>query len=962
MDAERYSKIDSLVEAALEMKPDERSSFLERACAGDADLRREVESLLDACHDAESFIETPAMEMAARSLAEDSSLSLRGKTVGRYQVMSLLGEGGMGEVHLALDAKMNRKVALKLLPVQFTQSPDRIARFQRESRAASALNHPNIVTTYEIGVDRGIHFIASEYIDGDTLRRRISRGKLSMKEALDITIQAASALAAAHAAGIIHRDIKPENVMVRRDGYVKVLDFGLVKLTELGGSDPNQSDVSHSTQSGTVLGTINYMSPEQALGQEMDSRTDIFSLGVVLYEMVTGQQPFKGATAASTFDAILNRPPAPVRSSSPDVSIELERIINRALEKDRDIRYQTASDLRAVLKRLQRNLDSGITASTDSAPTPSLLGARRLVSRWWMGAAIALGIVAVVVPVSLLVGQTLLTKSSADWLTATATKMTSSAAPEYFPSLSPDGKSLVYASRASGNYDIYLKRIGSRKTANLTEDSQAEETQPAFSPDGKRIAFRRRGGPDGGGIYLMTENGESARRLTDFGYNPAWSPDGKEIACTENLVETSNRSTIPSRLWIVNSATGASRNLAVGDAVQATWSPDGRRLAYWGVHKGSQRDIWTVAVNGGEPVQVTDDSFIDWNPVWSPDGEYLYFISNRQGVMSVWRVAIDQSTGRARKEPEPVPTPSSDTQHISFSSDGTRLAYVQASYIQRIEKLTFDPATEKIVGSTAEVIDSSGEVTSPSVSPDGQVLVCQSSGVHPDIISLKLGSPILNQLTDEDTNEMVPVWSPDGRRIAYYSNKSGAYQIWTINPDGSGAQEITGARAPGAVLPVWSPDGSRMAFSLFGSKTLIMDLKKPWKDQTPIETASSDSDGIGHFVAHSWSSDGKSLAGSGYQTLYVGLFAYSIEAQHYEQISAFGFAPKWLRDNRRLVFYNEDKVFLTDTQSKRPRELFSFAPDSLTGIDISRDNRSIYVSAASTEADIWVLSLESADR
>ena len=957
MDAERYSKIDALVEAALEMKPEDRASFLERACTGDAALRREVESLLDACHDAEDFIETPAMEMTARELAEDSSLSLKGKTISRYQVTSLLGEGGMGEVHLAYDAKMNRKVALKLLPAQFTQSPDRVARFQRESRAASALNHPNIVTTYEIGIDRGIHFIASEYIEGETIRRRIDRGRLSAKEALEIAIQVASALAAAHEAGIIHRDIKPENLMVRRDGYLKVLDFGLVKLTELGDSDPSKSAVSHSTQSGTVLGTINYMSPEQALGQEIDSRTDIFSLGVVLYEMVTGQQPFKGATAASTFDAILNKPPAPLRSSNPDVSIELERIINRALEKDREIRYQTASDFRAVLKRLQRTLDSGITASADEATSSSLSAPSPVVSRWWMRTAIVLVLLAIVVPATLLVVQMLLGKSSSDWLKATATKMTSSAGPEYFPSLSPDGKSLVYASRASGNYDIYLKRVGSRKTTNLTEDSPAEETQPAFSPDGKRIAFRRRGGSDGGGIFVMTENGESAKRLTDFGYNPAWSPDGKEIVCTENAVETSNRSLIPSRLWIVNSSTGESRNLAIRDAVQATWSPDGRRLAYWGIH-GSQRDIWTVAVDGGVPVQVTDDSFVDWNPVWSPDGEYLYFISNRRGVMSVWRVAIDQSTGRARREPEPVPTPSSDAQHISFSSDGTRLAYVQASYAQRIERLTFDPATEKIVGNAAENIDSSGEVTSPSISPDGQVLVCQSSGVHPDIVSLKLGNSILHQLTDEESNEMVPVWSPDGRRIAYYSNKSGAYQIWMMNPDGSGAQEVTSVQAPGAVLPVWSPDSSRMAFSLFGSKTLIIDLKKSWKHQTPIETVSSEADGIGHFVAHSWSSDGRCLAGSGYQTFHIGLFSYSIEAQHYVKISEFGLAPTWLRDNRRLVFYFEDKVFLTDTQSKRPRELFSFAPNSLSGIDISKDNRSIYVSTSKTEADVWMLSLD----
>ena len=380
MNADRYLKIDELIDAALEVELSERASFLDKACGDDSGLRDEVESLLAAYHDAENFIESPALEVAARSLAEDSILSPTGKTIGRYRIMSLLGEGGMGEVYLALDTQMNRKVALKLLPAQFTQSPDRVARFQRESRAASALNHPNIITIYEIGQDRGVNFIASELVEGVTLRRGINRGKFNVKEAVEIAMQVASALSAAHAAGIIHRDIKPENLMVRRDGYVKVLDFGLAKLTELGDSDPNQSGLSNSTQAGTVLGTINYMSPEQARGQEIDSRTDIFSLGVVLYEMVTGHQPFKAATAASTFDAILNNPPAPVTSSSPDASTELVRIINRTLEKDRDVRYQTASDLRAELKLLQKNLDSQASVSTNAVSTSGTTVATRRVS------------------------------------------------------------------------------------------------------------------------------------------------------------------------------------------------------------------------------------------------------------------------------------------------------------------------------------------------------------------------------------------------------------------------------------------------------------------------------------------------------------------------------------------------------------------------------------------------------
>ncbi len=956
MNADRYLKIDELFDAALELQADERASFLDHACESDAELRREVESLLDAYHKAQEFIETPAMEIAARSLAADSDLSLSGKTIGRYEIISLIGAGGMGEVYLARDPQMNRNVALKLLPQHFTRLPDRVIRFQRESRAASALNHPNIITIYEIGQDRGINFIASEYIEGDTLRRRIQRGKLSMKESVEIAIQVASALEVAHSAGIVHRDIKPENIMIRGDGYVKTLDFGLAKLIDITDSDPNQFD--QATESGTVLGTVNYMSPEQARGQEMDSRTDIFSLGVVLYEMVTGQQPFKGATIASTFDAILNKSPAPITSSNPDLSAELERIISRAMEKDRDIRYQTASDLRAVLKRLQRNLDSGITASAGAVSTSSLAATKHFVSHWWMKAAIASIVLA------LLVASAWLFLPRRDeringirWQNAAALKITDQQGAEMFPSLSPDGKSLVYVSRAAGNDDIYLKRIGSRKPANLTEGDEAQDTQPAFSSDGKRIAFRRTDS-DGGGIFVMTETGESVKQLTKFGYNPAWSPDGKEIACAENSVESANRGLIPSRMWIVNSATGESRELRVSDAVQPNWSPDGQRIAYWGVHNGAQRDIWTVGVNGGEPVQVTDDAFSDWNPVWSPDGNYLYFISNRKGVMNLWRVAVDESSGRAMSEPELVPVPSSNTRFMTLSSDGRHLAYVQANYTENIEKISFDPASGKAVGNPVEITKSSSQLTFPSISPDGQVIVCQSAGTQLDVFSVKVGNPAINQLTDEETNEMLPVWSPNGRRIAYYSNKNGAYQIYLIDPDGSGARQITDADAPGAVLPVWSPDGLRMAYSLFGGKSFIMNLNKPWREQTPVETPAVTVN-RSHFVASSWSPDGKYLVGRAFENnIYAGIFAYWIEKRSYEMISESGFVPRWLSDSRRLIFISEDKIFLTDRLSKKPREIFSFAPDRLTGLDISKDNRFIYVSLASTEADIWLLTIK----
>jgi eukaryotic-like serine/threonine-protein kinase len=961
MDAEQYKRVDELLDEVLELEPENRPAFLDKVCGSNLQLRREIESLLQTCHQLGDFIETPALEVAAQSLADDSDLTLTGRQIAHYKIISPLGSGGMGEVYLAEDSRLGRRLALKLLPAHFTRDADRMARFQRESRALSALNHPNIITIYEVGEDRGRHFIASELIEGDTLRKRIQRAKLSLKETIDITLQTASALSAAHAAGIVHRDIKPENIMIRRDGYIKVLDFGLVKRTGVsnlyGGDD---SQFSLPTQSGAVLGTVNYMSPEQALGQAVDPRTDIFSLGVVLYEMVTGQSPFKGATVASTFDAILNKQPPALSSVNPNVSMELERIVNRALEKDRETRYQTAADFRAVLRRLQKSLDSEITASANKVSTANLPPAQTRVAHWWK--TLALGLSAAILLLAFAALPVLLQRpeaGAADWQKAIAAKLTNQQGREFFPSLSPDGQSLIYASHLSGNYDIYSKRLGSRKIFNLTEGSAAQETQPAFSPDGKRIAFRRTNVDGSGGICVMSETGESDRPLTPFGFNPAWSPDGKEIVCAELSVESPSRAQARSRLWMINAQTGEARIFFEGDAVQPNWSPHGQRIAYWSFDaENSQREIWTIPAGGGEPVAVTSDNFTDFSPVWSADGKHLYFISSRNGTMALWRVAIDEATGKVDGKPQLVPIPASRIQHITFSGDGKHLAFVQVSASQNIEKLAFDPLLGKVIGEPSAITHSSSEVTAPAISPDGLTLAFQSLEGKPDILTLKLNGTIPNSVTEDQASDASPVWSPDAKRLAFQSNRSGSQQIWTINPDGSGARQITQEAAPGAVLPVWSPDGWHMAYSLFGGKTFLIDLRKSWEEQTPVATPSG-FDNITHFVARSWSPDGKCLAGSGYTNAIgiVELLIYDIAGNRYEKLSEVGNAPRWLNDNRRLIFIYTDKLFLVDRQSRKPQEIYTFAPKSLSGMDISKDNRSIFVSTADAQADIWLLSI-----
>lgn len=969
MNPTRWAQIDHLLDEALERAPQERASFLADACGGDQELRREVESLLQAhAQAADGFLQAPALEVAAKNLAGESHRSLVGQMLGPYSVISALGAGGMGEIYLARDTRLSRKVALKLLPKQFTADAARVRRFETEARAASALNHPNILTIYEIGRVGAEHFIAAEYIDGVTIREQLNQGKLAIKEALEIAVQIASALAAAHEAGIVHRDIKPENVMRRRDDYVKVLDFGLAKLTErhpsLAHTRGDDADIGQ-TNPGTVLGTISYMSPEQSLGYEVDRRTDIFSLGVLLYEMLAGVVPFKGTTNAALLDAIVHHQPLALTAVRADAPVELEHIIKRALEKDRELRYQTASDLRADLKLLQRKLESAPASSFSHNPSRRALPKpARKISKLWSG----LAAITLLVVIGLAWWRwTADHDAPLAWSRAAATRLTGFGGEELFPAFSPDGKEFVYARNEKNNWDIYQQRLTASEARNLTEDSPEDDTQPAYSPNGDWIAFRseRRGG----GIFVMGATGEAARQLTNFGYHPDWSPNSKEIVFSSVPTADPTSRGSYSRLHAVNVVTGQLREIPAGrDAVQPRYSPKGLRLAFWGRNRGVQRDIWTVAPQGGDLVQVTNDEGLDWNPVWAPDGKFIYFISNRKGAPSLWRVPVDEASGRATGEVEPLIGPLAQSWQLNIAPDGRRLIYVEKQSRENIYAVNFDPLKYQKIGEPFPILESARRSSAPDVAPDGQRLTFYSRGeTNEDLFVMKTDGTGLSQLTNDAASDRLPRWAPDGKRIIYYSNVSRSYEIWAINPDGSGRQQLSfnNGQSRGfnkglsIVYPLPSPDGRWIAYCVAAGETFLLDAQKTWQEQQPQALPFIEPEQV-WFIAWSWSPDAQKLAGwsSNRNGEIDSSYIYSLASRQFEKIADLGRRQYWLSDNRHLLCIDGGRIYLLDSQTHNTREILEIPRREIRSASIAPDRRRIYFSLVADESDIRMLTLE----
>jgi serine/threonine protein kinase len=861
--------------------------------------------------------------------------------VDHYRILETLGGGGMGIVYRAEDTRLGRIVALKFLPPELTRDPVAKARFLQEARTASALDHPNICTIYDVGeTEEARLFIAMPCYDGETLRQRLEHGPLPVDEAVDVAWQIARGLAKAHRQGIIHRDVKPANLMLTADGVVKILDFGIAKLAGAAGI----------TLTGLPLGTPAYMAPEQMRGEEVDVRTDLWSLGVVLYEMLAGRRPFPGDHEVVVRHGILNTEPEPLSKLRPEVPRELERITSGLLAKDRDGRCPTAEHFLSDLRPLVVT-PSG--SRMTSAATTTVLPRRR----WMSGGLAAAALLLALAVLGLVAWRSLRARPAP--LPSIFARLTDLPGIEEQPSLSPSGDYFVYVKTVNGNKDIFLQRPGGAPR-NLTADSPADDSEPAYSPDGNQIAFRSE--RNGGGIYLMGSTGESVRRLTETGYDPAWSPDGKEIVYATAPGDDPRKWSAQSRLWRAEVGTPRRRLVANAEGTQPSWSPNGKRIAYWSVPPGSgQRVVWTLPAEGGEPVRVTAESANNWNnwsPAWSPEGDYLYFASDRGGSMNLWRVPIDEATGKTRGEPEPVTTSSQWNGALRLSKDGRRIIYAAFEERSVLEKVPLDPAGARTVGVPSTITQSSQAVNLGAVSPNGVWIAYRTRAPQEDLFLVKPDGSGLLQLTHDTAKDRGPAWLPDGR-ILFFSNRNpasglpgGPYQAWSIRPDGSELQQLTAIRGADVFHPLASPDGRWLVCTVGFTGAARIDLSRPLEQRAPEPLPELGPGMI--FSPNSWSRDGERLLGTNAGN---GIFVYSFATRTYDKLADRGGSPVWMQDGRRILYLDQGKVRVLDSRTRESRDMLApSAGSSYEDLDISPDDRTLYLGRMTPEGDIWMLS------
>jgi serine/threonine protein kinase len=819
MTGERWQEIKNVLEAALPMDSEKRRAYLDHACSADESLRREVESLLAADKQAQtSFLESPPLALRLE----------KGTRLGEYEIQSLLGCGGMGEVYRARDLRLRREVAVKVLPAFVSSDPERLRRFEQEATAAAALNHPNILAVHQLGTYGGAPYLVSELLEGETLREQIRRGRIALRRVIDYAVQIAHGLSAAHEKGIVHRDLKPENLFLIKDGRVKILDFGLAKLTQAQrGYEHSAQTMGSETEPGLVMGTVGYMSPEQVRGQAADSRADIFAFGTILYEMLTGKRAFQKATSAETMSAILNEDPPRISQIVPNLPPGLQRVVHRCLEKNPEQRFHSASDLAFALE-----------GSSDSGSS-SGIGIAQMSSRsvyWWFATA-------VILVISALAAILYLTRSPRVITTPSLTRLTWDSGLTTDPALSPDGKLLAYSSDRSGegHLDIYVQQVGGGEPLRLTS-GPGDKREPAFSPDGTTIVFDSADG----GLYLVSALGGTARKLVAEGQGAQFSPQGKEIAYWSGGIGGVALN-IPgeARIYVVDSTGGIPKQLRSDFAVATfpIWTADGRHLLFLGnpdASKAETADWWVTPVDPGPAgktgvietmakAKLTGDSqdFFPYERIaLDADGKGLIFPGRSGDITNLWRIPFSPTKFRASGHPQQLTSGATREESPSAVrlTDGTsRVAFASFAENLAVWSLPIQPNQGRVTGEPEQLTHDAVGDFMPSISRDGSKIVFVSTRPgQQEVWTKNLRTGQESALTATRVQKWDPKFSPDGSKIAFAEfGQSSDWNVFVV-PTTGGLPEMV-CRQCGEVTD-WSLDGKRIIGNTVDGRAWVLDL------------------------------------------------------------------------------------------------------------------------------------------
>ena len=849
MDPERWNRLESLYHSALNRPAPERDAYLSEVCADDAALREEVRTLIAKHEQSGNFIDSTVFDIGIRAMAEEEAMFGPGKMIGHYLILDVIGRGGMGEVYLARDPRLGRKVALKLLPRALKGDAERVWRFRQEARAASAVSHPNIAHVYDVGEAEGLFYTAIEYVEGVTLRQRITEGKLNLREALYVALQIAEALAAAHAAGVVHRDVKPENVMVRHDGYVKVLDFGLAKLVErLKTSMPGEQRAPAATlvhsEPGVVMGTVSYMSPEQARGKPVDARTDVWSLGVVLYELLTGRRPFEGESAGDIMVSILEREPEPLARLRSDIPTDIERVVTKALAKDPASRYQSAGDMASELRRVSQRLgphgdarassayagqgplatslmetdgqpearspEQGYAAHTASAErVRRTVGMRHVVSRLRQHKRGALLFGAAFI---LMAGSVLYTlyrlssRTGAGALRArperSMTKLTTSGRARH-AAISPDGKYVVYAANGDAGQSLWLRQAGTTRDVQI--DAHGDYGKLTFSPDGTRLYYTNFFGD----LYQMPILGGVKNKITAGVDSPVtFSPDGSRLA----FVRQNHPAKGESSLIVANSDGSEERVLAARKkrdrfaSARPAWSPDGKSIACAASSNDSHVayvNVIEVRLEDGTERTISPQRWFEVGAVaWLAGGDGLVVLASEQeGILSpqIWQLSY----------------PSGEVRRISndFNAYGDLSLTADSDVLVTVLEGEFHNVWVLPEGKTAgarQITRAAGTYVDLRWTPDGKLVFASNASGGWEIWTLEQNGDVRKQLTVTSGANGTPMFTPDGRYIVFTSLRAGTANIWRMDADGGNPKQLTSGDWEENV--VCSPDGQWVVY------------------------------------------------------------------------------------------------------------------------------------------------------